>query len=77
MRILISNLNSLTTSNHLQTLFSHYGKVLSAKIFRQAETGRSLCSGYVEMQSETGAQAVYALHDYQFMSYFISVEETR
>jgi RNA recognition motif-containing protein len=76
MRILISNLNSLTTSVHLQTLFSHFGKVLSAGIIRQAETGKSLSMGYVEMLKKPGAQAVYALHGYQFMNYFIDVEET-
>jgi RNA recognition motif-containing protein len=76
MTILISNLNSMTTTGHLMSLFVPFGIVLSARIIKQAETGRSLGVGYIEMRKESGAVAVYELNNRKFMNYFINVEES-
>lgn len=48
----VSNLSFHTTDDDLNTLFSKYGLVTSAKVITDRETGRSRGFGFVDMTSE-------------------------
>lgn len=76
MRILISNLNRLTTLSHVVTLLLPYGLVTSARIIVNVENGSSDGAALVEMESSAGQMAIYSLNNLQFMNYYIQVEES-
>jgi RNA recognition motif-containing protein len=57
MNIFIAKLSSSTTSNDLESLFSQFGEVSSAKVIIDKETGNSKCFGFVEMEDDSAAQA--------------------
>jgi RNA recognition motif-containing protein len=57
MNMYVSNLSFHTTEDDLRTLFSAYGKVSSAKIIMDRETGKSRGFGFVEMDDNTEGQA--------------------
>ena len=48
----VSNLAFETTDQDLRKLFGAFGKVTSAKVITDRETGRSRGFGFVEMESE-------------------------
>ena len=61
--IYVGNLAWSVTSDDLLELFSQYGKVVSAQVISDRETGRSRGFGFVEMESEEEAKkAIEALH---------------
>ncbi len=61
--IYVGNLAWAVTSDDLVELFSQYGKVLSAQVISDRETGRSRGFGFVEMENEEEAQkAIEALN---------------
>ncbi|MBI2807005.1 MAG: RNA-binding protein [Planctomycetes bacterium] len=63
--IYVGNLAWGVTSDDLLELFSQYGKVLSAQVISDRETGRSRGFGFVEMESEEEAQkAIEALNGF-------------
>lgn len=76
MRILISNLNKLTTASHLIDLLHPFGLVSSARIFRNAKSGYSEGIAMIEMEYQMGHIAISELNDSRFMNYYIRVEET-
>lgn len=57
MNMYVSNLAFHTDDAALNTLFSRYGNVTSAKVINDRETGRSRGFGFVEMEGEEEAQA--------------------
>ena len=57
MNIYVSNLSFHTTEDNLRTMFSQYGAVSSAKVIMDRDTGRSRGFGFVEMGSDSEAQA--------------------
>lgn len=62
MNIYVSNLAFSIQNEELQTLFSAYGKVASAKVVMDRETGRSRGFGFVEMEDEAaGREAISSL----------------
>lgn len=75
MRLLISNLNGLTTSAHLLALFVPFGFVYSAKISSNSEGGRSAGMALVEMEKTGALIAMQALDNLRFMNFYIHVEE--
>jgi RNA recognition motif-containing protein len=51
----VSNLSFHTTDEDLNTLFSKFGAVSSAKVITDRETGRSRGFGFVDMTSDEEA----------------------
>jgi RNA recognition motif-containing protein len=61
--IYVGNLAWGVTNDDLVDLFSQFGKVLSAQVISDRETGRSRGFGFVEMENEAEAQkAIEALN---------------
>ncbi len=55
MNMYVSNLSFHTTDEDLNTLFSKFGAVSSAKVITDRETGRSRGFGFVDMTSDEEA----------------------
>jgi RNA recognition motif-containing protein len=61
--IYVGNLAWSVTSDDLLTMFGEFGKVVSAQVITDRETGRSRGFGFVEMDSEEDAKkAIEALN---------------
>ena len=75
MRIFISNLNVMTTSRHLTNLFFEFGRVISAKVVSDDNTGLSLGYGFVEMDRRTGEKAIRKLDSLYFMARHLFIKE--
>lgn len=64
MNIYVSNLSFNTSDVELNSLFSTFGGVSSAKVITDRETGRSRGFGFVEMPSdEEGNEAILGLNN--------------
>ena len=78
MNIYVGNLPFSATDEDLKNIFSEYGKVESAKVIIDRETGRSKGFGFVEMESETAAQqAIEGLNNKPFNQRNLTVNEAR
>lgn len=77
MRLLVSNLNRLTTVPHLVDLFLPFGLVSFVKIIMNRYNGDSECVALIEMSPDAGAQAMQLLDDILFMNRYIKVQESR
>ncbi|RYF44768.1 MAG: RNA-binding protein [Comamonadaceae bacterium] len=63
VKIYVGNLPYSVNDDSLQSNFAEFGKVSSAKVMMDRETGRSKGFGFVEMDSADVAQAaITALH---------------
>ena len=60
MNMYVSNLSFNTTEDDLNKLFSQFGKVSSAKIINDRDTGRSRGFAFVEMDSDEEANKAIA-----------------
>jgi RNA recognition motif-containing protein len=60
MNIYVGNLSWSMTDEDLNTLFSEYGTVTSAKILKDKMNGRSKGFGFVEMEDEEASKAAIA-----------------
>ena len=67
MNIFVAKLSPKTTNESLDTLFGEYGKVNSAKVVFDRETGRSKCFGFVEMANDQ--EASEAINDLDGLEY--------
>ena len=56
-RLYVGNLSYSVTRNDLQELFEQYGRVRSAQVLIDRETGRSRGFGFVEMEDDAEADA--------------------
>jgi len=64
MNLFVAKLSSSTTGDDLQSLFSQFGEVASAKVIFDRETGNSKGFGFVEMPNDDEAnEAINALND--------------
>jgi cold-inducible RNA-binding protein len=78
MRIYVGNLSFTSGEEKLQTLFSSFGDVDSAKLVRDHATGRSRGFAFVEMSSdEQGRAACQALDQREFEGRQLTVNEAR
>jgi cold-inducible RNA-binding protein len=59
-KLYVGNLSYSTTSTDLQKMFEPYGKVESANVIEDRDSGRSKGFGFVEMSSDSEAQAAIA-----------------
>lgn len=77
-KLYVGNLSYTTTSGDLEELFSRFGKVDSANVIEDRDTGRSKGFGFVEMSSEAEAQAAIAeLHGKEHDGRALTVNEAR
>lgn len=61
--LFVGNLTFNTTSADLETLFGQHGDVTKAQVINDRDTGRSRGFGFVEMESQEGANtAISALN---------------
>jgi RNA recognition motif-containing protein len=60
MNIYVSNLSFNVQDEDLLGFFEEYGKITSAKVITDKETGRSKGFGFVEMPDNTGAAKAIA-----------------
>ena len=57
MNIYVGNLSYKVSDQELQEVFEEFGEVMSAKVIKDRETGRSKGFGFVEMGNDAEAQA--------------------
>lgn len=77
-KLYVGNLAYGVTSSELEQLFSQYGTVTSAQVIQDRETGRSKGFGFVEMGSDSEAQAaISGLNDQQHQGRPLAVNEAR
>jgi RNA recognition motif-containing protein len=78
MNMYISNLGFHTSEDDLRKLFEPFGKVSSAKVINDRETGRSRGFGFVEMESNAEAtKAMEKLNGKEIEGRVISVTVAR
>ena len=78
----VGNLTFNTTTADLETLFAQHGDVTKAQVINDRDTGRSRGFGFVEMESQEGADsAISALNgtdlDGRDLSVSIAKERSR
>ena len=77
-KIYVGNLPYSVTDDSLQSNFSEFGEVTSAKVMMDRDTGRSKGFGFVEMGSDAEAQtAISAMNGQQFGGRGLVVNEAR
>lgn len=78
MNIYVGNLSWSMTDEDLNSLFSPYGEVTSAKILREKNTGRSKGFGFVEMADDEAAKtAIASLNESDVQGRKIIVNESQ
>lgn len=77
-RLYVGNISFKATEEDMTELFSQAGQVVSAKLIKDAATGRLRGFGFVEMSSAEEAQkAVTLFNGKQFMERAIVVNEAK
>jgi len=62
-KLYVSNLSQATTSDSLGAHFAQCGKVMSAAVLTEKDTGRSRGFGFVEMSSDAEAEGAITTLD--------------
>jgi RNA recognition motif-containing protein len=77
-RLYVGNLPWSCTADELRSLFSQHGRVVSAEVVMDRETGRSRGFAFVEMGSSEDCQAaIGALHEFALGGRPLVVNEAR
>jgi len=77
-KLYVGNLSYSVDSSELEKMFSAHGTVASAQIISDRETGRSKGFGFVEMNSDSEAQAaIAALNGQEYQGRTLTVNEAR
>jgi len=77
-KLYVGNLPKTATEAELQAKFAQFGRVLAATVAIDATTGRSIRSGFVEMETSDQAQAaINRLNMTQYDDVVISVSRIR
>ena len=77
-RLYVGNLPYSTTNESLEQLFVEFGRVVSAQVIQDRDTGRSKGFGFVEMQDDNAAQqAITALNDKEHEGRALTVNEAK
>ncbi len=78
MNIYVGNLSWQMTDEDLNTLFSEYGTVTSAKILKDKMNGRSKGFGFVEMEDEEASKtAIASLNETEIQGRKLIVNESQ
>ncbi len=78
VQIYCGNLNYRMTDDSLREVFEDYGEVVSSKIIKDRETGRSKGFGFVEMSTNEHAEkAISQLNDTEIAGRNIKVNYAR
>ena len=78
MNIFVAKLSPRMTDETLESLFSKFGTVDSAKVIMDKETGRSKCYGFVEMSDDSEAnEAISQLNEVEVDESTIVVKQAR
>ncbi|HJZ58948.1 MAG TPA: RNA-binding protein [Gemmataceae bacterium] len=75
-KLYVGNLPFDANADELREMFSAYGRVLSATLVTDRETGRPRGFGFVEM-AEGAEEAIQALHLAQFGGRSLTVNEAK
>ena len=76
--IFVGNLNHLVTDSDLREAFQQYGKVDSAQVITDRDTGRSRGFGFVQMSNDHEAQvAIKELSGQEINGRTVTVNEAR
>ena len=77
-KLYVGNLSYNTTSSELEQMFGSHGTVQSAEVIQDRDTNRSKGFGFVQMGSDTEAQAVIAaLNGKEFDGRALTVNEAK
>jgi RNA recognition motif-containing protein len=77
-RLYVGNLSYNVSNEQLEELFAQYGSVAFAQVVQDRDTGRSKGFGFVEMSSDSEAQAaINGLHEQQLDGRPLTVNEAR
>ena len=77
-KLYVGNLSYTTTEDQLHTFFSEAGPVASVAIITDRDTGQSKGLGFVEMETEAGAQAaIQKLNNREFGGRNLNISEAR
>ena len=74
-KLYVGNLPWSTTDRDLEDQFASYGKVLSARVITDRETGRSRGFGFVEMGDDDGKTAIAELNGNDFGGRQLKINE--
>jgi RNA recognition motif-containing protein len=77
LNIYVGNLPFSTTEDDLRELFTEFGEVLSAKVIKDRETGRSRGFGFIEMSDNSARTAITELDGSEFDGNDIRVNESK
>jgi RNA recognition motif-containing protein len=78
MNIYVGNLSYKVRENDLQGVIEEYGQVVSCKIIKDRETGKSKGFGFVEMSDDVAAaKAIEELNGAEFDGRTMVVKEAR
>lgn len=75
-KLYVGNLPFAVTNESLHEAFSQFGKVVSAQVMIDRETGRSRGFGFVDME-DGGDEAIAGLNGADFMGRKLTVNEAR
>jgi RNA recognition motif-containing protein len=67
MNIYVGNIPYKASEDDLGNLFAEFGDVMSVKIIKDKFTGRSKGFGFVEMEDDSGQEAVEALDGFELI----------
>jgi len=77
-KLYVGNLSYNVKDSDLEALFASYGSVQSAQVIQDRDTGRSKGFGFVEMGSESEAQAaIQGLHEHEHDGRPLTVNEAK
>ena len=77
-KLYVGNISYETTETDLETLFSQSGTVETVRVMRDMATGRARGFAFIEMASESDAQAaIDQLHEKPFAGRTLTVNEAR
>lgn len=77
-KLYVGNLSFDTSSSDLEQLMTPYGEVVSAEVIQDRSTGQSKGFGFVEMNSDSSAQAaISALNGQEHGGRALTVNEAK